>query len=113
MRFDMIGKIPKLRAASKVEKLFIVEVANRFVSNHLYGAEDAVFFWEWIPDAEFPEAISVSTNYEDLDSDCGFDFVFGVSDCDEVVLFVRKNKWGEDEGQCDSPHWAKLTWPKL
>lgn len=112
MRFDMIGKIPKLRAASKVEKLFIIEVANRFVSNHLYGAEDATFFWGWTPDAEFPEAISVSMNYEDIDSG-GFDFVFGVSDCDEVVLFVRKNKWGEDEGQCDSPHWAKLTWPKL
>lgn len=112
MRFDMIGKIPKLRAASKVEKLFIVEVANRFVSNHLYGAEDATFFWEWIPDAEFPEAISVSMNYEDIDSG-GFDFVFGVSDEDEVVLFVRKCKWGEDEAQCEPPHWAKLTWPKL
>lgn len=113
MRFDMIGEIPTLRATSKVEKLFIVDVANRFVSNHLYGAEDAVFVREWIPDEELPEAISVSMNYDDPDSDCGFDFAFGVSDCDEVVLFVRKNKWGEDEDQCDSPHWAKLAWPKL
>lgn len=104
-RWQEIGYTPNLREPGALEKRYILEVANRVASLMDCGDTESTFVSEWTPDKEYPMAISIAMNYDIEDEDLGFDLVFGVSDKDELVMFVRKDKWAEDA--FEHQHWER------
>lgn len=105
LKFRETGYAPKLRKTSAIEKLYVIDVANQFTAPFHAADERNQPLQGWVPDKGFPDAVSIQMYYP-LCGDFGFDLVFGVSEDDEVVVFVRRDDHPLDPGFV--PYWGRI-----